>query len=98
VDFPNFAGFRFYQSWLVFAGSSEANGAASIGYIRAVPSGARWFIGVTESFGGAGLILPGLTGILPQLTSLAGLGLILVMVARLFSIFRARNILLLYSI
>jgi putative oxidoreductase len=38
------------------------------------------FIGVAEIFGAVGLILPGLTGILPWLTAAAAIGLALVMV------------------
>jgi putative oxidoreductase len=38
------------------------------------------FIGVAELLAGVGLILPGLTGILPWLTIWAGLGLAAVMV------------------
>ena len=37
-------------------------------------------IGVIELLGGIGLILPALTGIMPMLTPLAGIGLALVMV------------------
>ena len=52
---------------------------AQLAYIRAIPSGLRWFTGIAESLGGVGLILPGLTGILPWLTPLAALGMVLVM-------------------
>lgn len=38
----------------------------------------RIFIGVTESLGALGLILPGVTRILPWLTSLAAVGLMIV--------------------
>jgi putative oxidoreductase len=38
----------------------------------------RYFIGITESFGALGLILPGLTRILPQLTVWAAVGLMIV--------------------
>lgn len=38
----------------------------------------RIFIGVTESLGAIGLILPGVTRILPWLTSLAAVGLMIV--------------------
>lgn len=40
--------------------------------------------GVAEILGGLGLILPGLTGIRPQLTVWAALGLIVVMIGALF--------------
>lgn len=49
-------------------------------YIAAIPSGLRWFTGVAEALAGVGLILPGLTRILPWLTPWAAVGLILVMV------------------
>lgn len=38
------------------------------------------FIGVAEVLGGLGLILPGLTGIRPQLTPLAAAGLVIIMI------------------
>ncbi len=38
------------------------------------------FIGVAETLGGLGLILPGLTGIRPGLTPLAAAGLVIIMV------------------
>ena len=37
------------------------------------------FIGVAELLGGLGLVLPGLTGIRPQLTPLAAVGLVIIM-------------------
>jgi uncharacterized membrane protein YphA (DoxX/SURF4 family) len=47
--------------------------------VLAIPAGFRRFIGVAEWLAAAGLVLPGLTGILPWLTSLAALGLMIVM-------------------
>jgi uncharacterized membrane protein YphA (DoxX/SURF4 family) len=44
-----------------------------------LPPAFRIFIGVAELAAVAGLILPGVTGILPWLTSLAALGLMIVM-------------------
>jgi uncharacterized membrane protein YphA (DoxX/SURF4 family) len=38
------------------------------------------FIGVAEVLGGLGLVLPGLTGIRPQLTPLAAAGLVIIMI------------------
>jgi hypothetical protein len=38
------------------------------------------FIGVAEVLGGLGLILPGLTGIRPELTPLAAMGLTIIMI------------------
>ncbi len=44
-----------------------------------LPPSLRTFIGVCELLAAVGLILPGLTGILPWLTALASAGLIIVM-------------------
>ncbi len=44
-----------------------------------LPASLRTFIGICELLAAVGLILPGLTGILPWLTPLASAGLILVM-------------------
>lgn len=49
-------------------------------YVRDIPTGFARVIGVAEALGGIGLILPGLTGILPWLTPLAAAGLVVVMV------------------
>jgi len=46
----------------------------------ALPGAFLRFIGVAEVLGGLGLILPGLTGIRPQLTPLAAVGLAIIMV------------------
>src|SRR5204862_664287 len=48
-------------------------------WVKNVPRGLVAFIGAAEILGGLGLVLPALTGILPWLTPLAGLGLVLVM-------------------
>ncbi len=45
-----------------------------------LPPSLRTFIGICELLAVVGLILPGLTGILPWLTPLAAVGLIIVMV------------------
>ncbi len=45
-----------------------------------IPAAFRTLIGICELLAAAGLILPGLTGILPLLTPLAAAGLILVMI------------------
>ena len=42
-------------------------------------------IGALELLGAIGLILPALTGILPSLTALAGVGLVLVMLGAIFT-------------
>lgn len=44
-----------------------------------LPPSFRPFVGVSELLAAAGLILPGLTGILPWLTPLAAVGLMVVM-------------------
>jgi putative oxidoreductase len=49
-------------------------------WVPAVPASLVRFIGVAELLAGIGLILPGLTGVLPSLTIWAGLGLAVVMV------------------
>jgi len=67
-----------YHGWLMLA-LPKPTEQAQLAYIQAIPSGLRWFTGIAESLGGVGLILPGLTGILPWLTPLAALGLVLVM-------------------
>ncbi|MEZ4614783.1 MAG: DoxX family protein [Caldilineaceae bacterium] len=41
----------------------------------------RLFVGITESLGAIGLVLPGLTRIMPWLTPLAGLGLMIVAIS-----------------
>lgn len=49
-------------------------------WFHAVPQGLFVFIGVCEFLGGVGLILPGMTGVKPKLTSLSAIGLTLVMI------------------
>jgi hypothetical protein len=49
-------------------------------YITAISPRSRRFIGTAEILAAFGLILPGLTGILPWLTPLAAVGLIIVMI------------------
>lgn len=46
----------------------------------AMPGAFLRFIGVAEVLGGLGLILPGLSGIRPQLTPLAAVGLAIIMI------------------
>jgi hypothetical protein len=52
-------------------------------YIYDLPAPFRLFIGLAEVLAAAGLILPGLTGILAWLTPLAAVGLVIVMVSAL---------------
>jgi uncharacterized membrane protein len=53
---------------------------ASLPWVKDVSRGLTAFIGVSEILGGLGLILPALTGILAWLTSLATLGLAVIMI------------------
>jgi hypothetical protein len=55
--------------------------AARISWAKDVPAPLVRFIGVAETLGALGLILPTLTGILPWLTIAAALGLAIVMIA-----------------
>jgi uncharacterized membrane protein len=55
--------------------------ARSIPWARAVPRPFLRFIGVSELLGAVGLVLPMLTGILPQLTVAAAGGLAVVMLS-----------------
>jgi len=48
-------------------------------WFSAIPQGLFVFIGICEFLGGVGLILPAITGVKPKLTSLAAVGLALVM-------------------
>jgi uncharacterized membrane protein YphA (DoxX/SURF4 family) len=52
---------------------------ASLFWVKDVPRGLVTFIGISELLGGLGLLLPAITGILPWLTPLAGVGLALIM-------------------
>lgn len=52
-----------------------------MGWMYELPRGLHYLSGTAEILGGFGLILPSLTRIRPQLTPLAGTGLILTMVA-----------------
>jgi uncharacterized membrane protein YphA (DoxX/SURF4 family) len=51
-----------------------------VAWFSAVPQGLFVFVGVCEFLGGVGLILPAMTGVKPKLTSLAAIGLTLVMI------------------
>ena len=58
-------------------------------WFSAVPQWLFVFIGVSEFFGGVGLILPAMTGIKPKLTPFAAIGLTVVMIlAAIFHILR----------
>jgi putative oxidoreductase len=52
---------------------------AQLGWMYDLPTWAHWVSGIAEILGGLGLILPGLTGIRPELTPLAAAGLTVVM-------------------
>jgi len=57
--------------------------------MNAVPDNLLRFIGVSEILGGLGLILPAVTGIVPQLTAWAALGLsVIMLLAALFHLSR----------
>jgi uncharacterized membrane protein YphA (DoxX/SURF4 family) len=52
----------------------------------------RLFVGISESLGAIGLLLPGITRILPRLTSWAGIGLMIVAAsASVFHFSRGEN-------
>lgn len=53
-------------------------------WMNRIPKGLLTFIGISEILGGLGLILPALTGILPQLTIVAAAALAVVMVLAVF--------------
>jgi uncharacterized membrane protein YphA (DoxX/SURF4 family) len=58
-------------------------------WMTAAPENLLRFIGVSEILGGLGLVLPAVTGILPQLTAWAATGLSLIMIlAALFHLRR----------
>jgi DoxX-like family len=60
-----------------------------VAWFHAVPQGLFVFIGACEFLGGAGLILPAMTGIKPKLVALAAIGLTVIMVfAAVFHIVR----------
>lgn len=52
-----------------------------MGYVFAISPGFRSFIGASEILAAAGLILTGLTGVLPLMTPLAAGGLVVVMIS-----------------
>lgn len=58
-----------------------------LAWVKDVPPSMVRFIGVAELLGGLGLVLPALTGVLPWLTPLAGVGLVTVMASA--SVFHA---------
>ncbi len=67
----------------LMAGTTKAfqyeRAKTQMGWVAIVPRGLVTFIGITETLGAIGLILPALTGILPWLTPLAAVGLVTVM-------------------
>lgn len=68
----------------IIAGAMKAfqyeRAKASLPWVKDVPRALVTFIGISELLGGLGLLLPAITGILPWLTPLAGVGLALVMI------------------
>jgi len=59
--------------------------ADTMGYVNDFTQNQLYGIGVLELMGAAGLILPGLTGILPVLTPLAAVGLAVIMIGAFFT-------------
>jgi uncharacterized membrane protein YphA (DoxX/SURF4 family) len=53
---------------------------ASLPWVKDVPRRLTTFIGISELLGGLGLLLPAITGLLPWLTPLAGVGIALIMI------------------
>ncbi|HLF26846.1 MAG TPA: DoxX family protein [Anaerolineae bacterium] len=71
--------------------AAPASRASGMAYIWAIPPGFRRFIGVAEVLAAIGLILPGLTHILPWLTPLAATGLVIVMISAVIFHVRRRE-------
>lgn len=59
--------------------------AENMAYVNDFSEGAIKTIGALEVLGAIGLVLPRLTGILPWLTPLAGVGLVLTMIGAAFT-------------
>jgi uncharacterized membrane protein YphA (DoxX/SURF4 family) len=55
--------------------------AKSLGWVKDVPASLVRFIGLSELLAALGLVLPAVTGIMPWLTPLAGVGLVIVMIS-----------------
>jgi uncharacterized membrane protein YphA (DoxX/SURF4 family) len=70
--------FLLHARLMLFPSTPQIN--SRMPYILAIPTPFRRFIGVAEGLAVAGLILPGLTNILPWLTPLAATGLVIVMI------------------
>ena len=69
----------FIHGWGMLTASDRLR--ERIPYIFELSPGLRVFTGTAEIAGAAGLLLPGITGILPVLTPLAALGLAFIMLA-----------------
>lgn len=66
--------------------------SAMLPWVTSVPAGLVIFIGMSELFGGLGLILPSLFRIKPTLTVWAGVGLAIIMLLAMpFHIFRGET-------
>src|SRR5712691_5520954 len=73
----------------VSSGTAENQALHEVPWFSAVPQDLFIFIGVCEFLGGAGLIVPAMTGVKPKLTPFAAFGLALVMIlAAVFHIVR----------
>jgi uncharacterized membrane protein YphA (DoxX/SURF4 family) len=57
----------------------EASQARQMPYVLAIPAPFRRALGTAEALGAMGLLLPGLTHVLPWLTPLAAAGLVILM-------------------
>ena len=66
--------------FLLAGGAKLLTPAEQLAAQSPLPVGFLQFIGVCEVMGALGLVLPSLTGIRPQLTSLAAAGLVVIMV------------------
>ena len=78
-------GVAFFAHGLLFL----APPASMVEALSIIPTPLRLFIGVAEMLGGIGLILPGITRVMPRLVPAAAAGLMLVMVcATIFHISR----------
>lgn len=66
---------------------------AVMSWMYELPPALHWFSGSAEILGGLGLILPGLLKIRPELTRLAAIGLVLVMIgAAAWHLFRGEHV------
>jgi uncharacterized membrane protein YphA (DoxX/SURF4 family) len=73
-------GFMFIMhSYVLLTKHQDPQTLERMAYVGDLSAGLRTFIAISELLGGVGLILPALTGILPELTAWAGVGIVLIM-------------------